>query len=236
MDAKRIFSIILLLFAEALIIICFHYFGGNLNADIRTMNIVVSSIILLLLYADVILPRINLKDKSQKVVGILGVRGTVVFIYILLAISAMILFNVVWKTEFVTQLIIHGIFILILGIGMYYTIAVSDKVVEVFYEEKKNRGRIDEMKKITKEVQLKLEQMNNVPALVRENVDNLQENLRFLSPSDNADSILLESEYVNEMKSLWAMLFNVNPDYSRIQEQIRSCERKYKERKQQYSN
>ena len=236
MDTKKIYSIFLLLCAEALIIICFLYFGHNLESKIITLNICVTSIILLLLYADIVLPRINLKDKTQKTIGILGVRGVVVFVYMFLAIGAMIIFNIDKPVEFNTQLIVHGIILLFLGTGLYYTMAVAEKVVEVNYEEKNNRGRIDEMKKITKEVQIKLDKMKNIPGAVTEKINMLQDNLRFLAPSDKADAISLESDFINEMKILWGVLFNVPPDYDAINEQIGNCERVYKERKQQYSN
>jgi len=236
MDTKKLFSIFLLICAEALVIICFLYFGHNLDSKILAINICVTSIILLLLYADIVLPRINLKDKTQKAIGVLGVRGFVAFIYMFFAIGAMITFNINKPVDIYTQLIVHGVLLLILGVGLYYTIAVSDKVVEVYTAEKMNRGRVDEMKKMTKEVQLKLDRMKNVPVAVTEKICALQDNLRFLSPTDNADAISLESDFLNEMKTLWNSLFNIPPDYDQINEQIRNCERVYKERKQQYSN
>jgi len=236
MDAKKIFSVFLLIIAETLVIICFLYFGNNLDSKILTLNICVTSIILLILYFDIILPRIDLKDKAQKAIGTLGVKGVVGFIYMFLSIGAMISFNINEPVVFYTQLIVHGILFLFLGIGMYYIMSLSDKVLEVYTEEKKNRGHVDEMKNITKEVRLKIDQMKEIPALVTERINALQDNLRFLSSTDNQEAFLLESSYVNEMKKVWDSLFDTPLNFDKIFELINNCERVYKERKQQYSN
>jgi len=236
MDAKKIFSVFLLIIAEALVIICFLYFGNNLDSKILTLNICVTSIILLILYFDIILPRIDLKDKAQKAIGTLGVKGVVGFIYMFLSIGAMISFNINEPVVFYTQLIVHGILFLFLGIGMYYIMSLSDKVLEVYKEEKKNRGHVDEMKNITKEVRLKIDQMKEIPTLVTERINALQDNLRFISSTDNQEAFLLESSYVNEMKKVWDSLFDTPLNFDKILELINNCERVYKERKQQYSN
>ena len=64
MNAKKIFSLLLALFGEALIIFCFLHFGKNVQTEILTLNIIVSTIIYCLVFVDVIFPWVNLKDKS----------------------------------------------------------------------------------------------------------------------------------------------------------------------------
>ena len=112
----------------------------------------------------------------------------------------------------------------------------SDKVREVYIEEKQNRDRIDEMKKATKELQLKLDAMNNIPAEIVNRIIELQENLKYLSPSNSIDAIGLESKFVEEMRVL-SSCFADNPiNIEKIISNIKNCERTYKERKQVFSN
>ena len=112
----------------------------------------------------------------------------------------------------------------------------SDKVSEVYFEEKQNRDRIDEMKKVTKELQLKLDAMNNIPIEIINRINELQENLRYLSPSNNSDALVLESKFVEEIRML-NNCFSDNPlNIEIVISNIKNCERTYKERKQIFSN
>jgi hypothetical protein len=112
----------------------------------------------------------------------------------------------------------------------------SDKVREVYFEEKQNRDRIDEMKKVTKELQLKLDAMNDIPAEIVNRINELQENLRYLSPSNSSDSLGLESKFVEEMRVLSSCFVDNPLNFEKIISNIKNCERTYKERKQVFSN
>lgn len=236
MNTKRIFSLLLALFGEALLIFCFLHFGKNVQSEILTLNIIVSTIIYCLLFVDALLPWINLKDKSQKQIGSIGLRWFFSFFYLILAIGVMIIFNFVKPIHFTNQIIIHGLLFFLLLLGLFMAFSSSDKVREVYIEEKQNRDRIDEIKKATKELQLKLDAMNNIPAEIVNRINELQENLRYLSPSNSSDAIGLESKFVEEMRAL-SSCFADNPiNIEKIISNIKNCERTYKERKQVFSN
>lgn len=236
MNAKKIFSLLLALLGEALIIFCFLHFGKNVQTEILTLNIIVSTIIYCLVFVDVIFPWVNLKDKSQKQIGSIGLRWFFTFFYLILAIGVMVIFNTVKPIHFTNQIIIHGILFFLLLLGLFMAFSSSDKVREVYIEEKQNRDRIDEMKKATKELQLKLDAMNNIPPEIISRINELQENLRYLSPSNNNEALVLESKFVEEVKKL-SNCFSDNPlNMEVVISNIKNCERTYKERKQVFSN
>jgi hypothetical protein len=235
MNAKKIFSLLLALFGEALLIFCFLHFGKNLQSEILTLNIVVFTIIYCLVFVDFLFPWINLKDKSQKQIGSIGLRWFFTFFYVILAIGVVIVFNSVKPIDYTNQIIIHGILFFFLLLGMYMAFSSSDKVSEGYEEEKQNRDRIDEMKKATKELQLKLDAMN-IPTEIVTRINELQENLRYLSPSNSKVAIGLENKFIEEMRAL-SSFFADNPlNIEKIISNIKNCERTYKERKQVFSN
>jgi hypothetical protein len=235
MNAKKIFSLLLALFGEALLIFCFLHFGKNLQSEILTLNIVVFTIIYCLVFVDFLFPWINLKDKSQKQIGSIGLRWFFTFFYVILAIGVVIVFNSVKPIDYTNQIIIHGILFFFLLLGMYMAFSSSDKVSEGYEEEKQNRDRIDEMKKATKELQLKLDAMN-IPTEIVTRINELQENLRYLSPSNSKVAIGLENKFIEEMRVL-SSFFADNPlNIEKIISNIKNCERTYKERKQVFSN
>ncbi len=102
--------------------------------------------------------------------------------------------------------------------------------------DKKHAADIDEMKKITKEVQLKFDQMTNIPDDIISKINELQENLRYISPSNNVEAIELEENYVNQMRLVSNCLFDIPLHFDKIKENIKNCEINYKERKQIFSN
>jgi len=236
MNAKKIFSILLVIFGEALLILCFLHFGRNVQTEILTLNIVVSTIIYCLLFIDIIIPWVDFKDKSQKVIGSIGLRWFFTFFYMLLAIGAMVVFNSVKPIHFTNQIIIHGILFFLLLLGFFIAFISSDKVRGVYVEEKQNRDRIDEMKKATKEVQLKIDQMKNIPTDIINKLNDLQENLRFLSPCNNSNAYELEAKFVEEMRALNGCFFDIPLNLEKINDNIQNCNRTLKERKQVFSN
>lgn len=225
-----------MLAGEALIIICFLYFGRNLANGILTLNIIVSTIIYALFFLDIIFPMVDFKDKSQKAIGSLGLRWVFTSLYTFTAIAAMIIFNTVKPIDINSQLLIQAILFFLLALGLYTAISSSQKVHEVFIEESKTRDHIDEMKKATKNVLLKLDQMKNIPADVNSRITAIHENLRFISPSNNKEAFKLESDFLNEMNSIKDCLFDIPLNYEKIIENIHRCESSYKERKQIFTN
>jgi len=236
MNAKKIFSLLLALFGEALIVFCFLHFGKNVQTEILILNIIVSTIIYCLVFVDFIFPWVNLKDKSQKQIGSIGLRWFFTFFYLILAIGVMVIFNTVKPIHFTNQIIIHGILFFLVLLGLFLAFSSSDKVREVYIEEKQNRDRIDEMKKATKELQLKIDAMNNIQSDIITRINELQENLRYLSPSNSSAAFELENQFVNEMRSLTDCFFDNPLNYEKILSNIKNCERTYKERKQVFSN
>lgn len=236
MGAKKTFSFFIALFGEALIIFSFLHFGKNLQSEILTLNIVVFSIIYCLVFVDFIFPWVNLKNKAQKQIGSLGLRWFFTYLYIALAIGAMVIFNTVKPIHFTNQILIHGILFFVVLLGLFLAFSSSDKVREVYYEEKQNRDRIDEMKKATKELQLKLDAMNNIPTEITSRINELQENLRYLSPSNNSDAIVLESKFLDDVRSLHYCFLDNPINMEAIISNIKNCERTYNERKQVFSN
>lgn len=236
MNAKKTFSQFIILFGEALLILCFLHFGRNVQTEILTLNIVVSTLIYSLLFIDIIVPWVDFKDKSQKKIGSIGVRWFFTFFYIIAAISAMVVFNSTKPIHFTNQIIIQGILFFLLLLGFLASFSSSDKVGEVYVVEKQNRDRIDEMKKVTKEVQLKIYQMKDVPSDIMNKLNELQENLRFLSPCNNSAAYELETKFTEEMRTLNSCFFNIPLNFDKINENIQNCNRTLKERKQVFSN
>ena len=235
-SSLKVFSVTLLLIGEILIIISFLYFGRNFDQKPLTLNIIISSIIYFLLFIDLLFPMVDFNDKSNKTVGSLGLRWAITFLYMVCAITAMVMLNITYSISISSQAIIHAVLIFFLSLGLYLAYASSAKVNKVFLEENKNRSGLEEIIKIVREVQLKLDQMNNIPVDITKRFKTLQDNLRFIAPSNNREIIEIENVYLKEVKLLQSCLFDIPMNYNKITESVQRCERIYKEYKQFFSN
>ena len=236
MNQKKIFSIFLLLAGETLLIISFLHFGRNLDSKLLTLNIAVSTIIFSFFFIGILVPRVDLKDKSHKSVGAIGMRELFTTIYIIAAIVAMVFFTLIQPIDFYGQILIQAILLFGLSLGLYFALSSSDKVQQVYDKEIQSRGRLEDMKKATKEIQQKLNQMDNISGEIISRMNALQENLRFVSPSNNPESILLQSNFLNKTKCIKDCLFDIPLNNEKIIENIKSCEIIYNEIKHNFSN
>ncbi|MDD4083763.1 MAG: hypothetical protein PHD05_10305 [Sphaerochaetaceae bacterium] len=207
-----------------------------MQTEILTLNIIISSIIYGLLFIDIIVPYVDFKDKSQKTIGSIGLRWVFTFLYMLIAIGAMVVFNSIKPIDFTNQAIIHGVLFFFLLIGFFMAFSSSKKVEEIYVADKQNIDRVGEMKKATKEVQLKIDQMKSVPADIIIKLNDIQENLRFISPCNNSNAYEIETKFVEEMRELNACFFDIPLNIEKINDKIQSCNSTLKERKQVFSN
>lgn len=236
MAVNKPFSMLLALFGEALIIMSFLYFGKNTDVEILTLNIVVTSIVYGLFFMDILIPWVDFKSRSQKTIGSIGIRWFYSILYGALAIGGMVVFNKIPPLEFTLQLLIQGILFFILLLGFYLSFTASEKVEQIYVEEKQLRDQIDGMKAITKELQLKIDAMQDIPSEIVLRINELQDNLRFLSPCNDRVAVELEQQFINEMRAL-DLSFTEKPlNTESTIRHIQNCERTYKERKQVFSN
>jgi hypothetical protein len=236
MNSKNLFSLIVAVFGEILIISCFLHFGKNTAPEILTVNITVASIAYFLLFFDFIFPWVNLKDKSQKQIGSIGLRWVFVFFYLVSVIGTFIFFNLIFPVSFFNLVLIHALLLFMLMIGLLLAFSSSDKVNEVYEEQKQNRARIDEMKRELKELQIKLDNLKNVPDEIITRINELNDNLRYLSPSNNDEALFLENKFVTEVRTLSSCFSDSTLNLELILKNIKNCERIFKERKNVFSN
>jgi len=236
MNTKKLLWWLLLLFGEVLIISAFILFGGNLSDNILILNIIVSSLVYLLFFGGYRAPWIDLKDKSQKQIGSLGVSWKVIWFYSFFAITAMIMCNIALSFPFLVQLIIHGVLLFFLLLGVYLSIQSSDKVKDVYIQETANRSGINEMKTAVRRMKDRMNEVADLPEEFINRINTLEENLRFISPSDNEDAHDLEHSFSQTISDITFSISNFSMNKETIESNLKKLERIYQNRKQIYSN
>ena len=236
MNTKKTLWWLLLLFGEAILITAFILFRGNTPDNILTLNIIVSSLIYGLIFLNYQIPWIDLKDKSQKQIGALGISWFFTWFYAILAVAAMLLSNLTFELLFSTQLIIHAVLLFFLFIGIWLSSRAADKVKDVYEQETSNRNGIIEMKTEMRCLKDKINESNGLPANFTQRIDELEENLRFISPSDNSEAYNLERSFIDALNEIKFAISDYSMNEERIENNLKKLERIYKNRKEIYSN
>jgi hypothetical protein len=236
MDTKKILSWIALLGGEAIIIAAFILFRGSTTDNILVLNIVVSSIIYGLFFIDILVPWIDLADKSQKKTGSLGLRWFFTWCYAVAAIVTMLACNQVFDCSLASQILIHCVLIFFLILGFAASLHSSDKVQQVYQQETLNRNGVLEMKRAITNLKDKISDLPELPANFTDRVNTLEENLRFVSPTENTEAHSLEQQFVKIINDISFALPNYFMNEEAIKNNLKKVERIYQNRKSIYSN
>lgn len=237
MKVSNILSIVAVLLGEAIIIGAFFLWRGNDTPDnIFIMNMVVSSIVYLLCFYDVLIPLINTKDSSHRQVGSLGLRWSVTGIYVVLSVIVMLLFNKVFNVVFIVQLLVHCILLFLLILGVAGVMHSSGKVASVHKVQEFQRHGLDDMKKAVSDFEDVLHECQGAPAEIFDKIMQIKESIRYLSPSNNPEAYDLEHRFVSLMHDASDKLVDYDRNRVEIEKYVSKAERILNSRKDIYSN
>jgi len=236
MGTHKLLSGLLFLLGLALIIGGFFLFGTNLANDIFVLNIVVSTIVFSLYFFDILFPLVDFKDSSQRTVGSLGIRWFVVIIYSALAIALMIVANLKNPPfTFSIQLLVQGILAFGLVLGFITVHNSAKKVSNVYQREQQARSLLNEMKDATYNLVQKTRNMENLPPYLKSKIEQISEDMRYISPSNNQEATELEKDFLDKLQNINLYLNRENIDLDAIEKDIQVCKQVYERRKQIYS-
>jgi hypothetical protein len=232
---KALFSWLLLFFGEAIIIAAFVIFGENTPDDILVLNIVVCSLVYGLFFCNFRAPWIDLKDKSQKQIGAIGLSWFTIWYYAIAAVIFMLATNL-FELSFTFQFITHCVLLFFLFLGLLLSRHSADKVAEVYHEQTATRSGILEMKKAMLALKDKISDTAGLPDSFVRKVNSLEESLRYISPTDNGEAYELESSFVETIESIRFALQDYSLNAEQIESNLKKCERLYQNRKNIYSS
>jgi hypothetical protein len=236
MSTKKILSWLLLLFGEAIIVAAFIIFRGSSPDDIHVLNIVVSSFVYGLTFCNFRAPWIDLKDKTQKQVGKLGISWLVTDIYTIVSVGFMLIANLAYELAFPTQLLVHCGLLFFLFLWLLFSHYSADKVAEVYHEQTANHNGILEMKKAIIALKDKIIETKDLPNNFVQKVNSLEESLRFISPTENSEAHELENSFVKVIESIRFAIQDYSLNAEQIDNNLKKCERIYRNRKNIHSN
>ena len=231
----KIMRWVLLVFGAAIIVSAELLFCGNLENEVLTLDIVVSMIAWLVLFAGIGFPWIDLDDPAQKRVGSLGVFWYSSSFYVLLAIAWMVI-GAQLDLPFKIQLIVHLVLLFGLAVGLTMALRSSEKVGEVYEKEERERRGVTDVRSALAALKESTFNAKNLPEEVVDRITKMCEEARFVSPSNNAEAHRIEDELVHLLPEISSAFFNYEMNAEAIQSKLARCERLLSNRKQIHSN
>jgi hypothetical protein len=228
---------LILLIGEFLLIFSFLHFGSNTPNNVLFLNICVSSIIYFLLSSSILFPILDLKEKAQSGVASIGINWFISIAYTICAIILMLFFSITKNQEYKieTQILIHFILLFFLLVGGFISNKASEKVAEVYHEQKLQRNNLIEIQNLTKKISSRIELMSEISPEFKFKVNKIIEDLRFISPSNSIDANDIENKLKAIIVRIDDMLYNYENNKENIKSTLVQCEQLIKERKQVYS-
>lgn len=218
----------------ALVITGWFIWGDRTQMDFFVLNIVVSVVAYCVMFVDILIPWADLRDKTQRRIGNTGIRWFVQYGYSIVAILILVLCNL-QGLSFSIYIMLQGGLLILLLLGIAISLTTAKKISEV---SQQNSIVVDCVRQMRKNHNAMSEAAYSAsaPQMVIDQINQLGEDLRFISPSNSEESHDIEDD-INEVFAETETLFrNYELNRERIDANLGKASRLIKKRKSTYSN
>ena len=229
MKPKIIYAVLAVVIGEALIIALNILFRGDLPDNVLALNIIVCTLALICSGWWLFVRWDRSEDRVETWVGTLGVNLWGFSIYSTLSIIAMFVMNLhatvdtfsdTYPVEFKYQLLVQGALFIFLVLTRFFSHTVAGQVEKVQTKEQALVSGLDEMKAATRRLQDTVFMCENMDPSLRSILDDIQLNLRYLSPVKSREAHEIENEFVSKVNALIPAFINYKMNEDSIAKQL----------------
>ena len=236
MKLKNLYLVIILLLGEGIIITAFNYYSEGYDRNLVLSNMAVASLIFWIFAIELMNPIINLKDETQAAVGGIGIRWVFLFIFVAGSIAIMVNSFNSKDSELTKFWLFEAALLMLLVLGLYFSRTVTEKVAQVYHEEKKMRSQLNVIKSTLDEIIYSGQTHPAFNPSLDKEIKTLKENLRYLSPSNNPRAEELETQLLEQLQNFKALLLGKDTENQNLNTVLNHCGALLNQRKQLYSN
>jgi hypothetical protein len=228
---KKFIAALIFLFGEGLIIATMLLLHLGLEQNVLILDIIVLSIIWGLISYDTILP-LGLEDtENKKEIGHLGVRWHGQLLYAFAAILMGILGGI-FAWPWVYQLLIQASCFAILIFTFLFAHYTHNAIQSTTSQNQTMINSREQMKIAIKNVQNALFETNNATESIKNSINDIENQLRFISPSDKAEAKEYEEQFIRLANDLTIAFSHIDTDTTKIEQNILRLQRILIQRKQ----
>lgn len=235
MIAKRIYSLLAILIGYGLIIAGFIVFGESLEKNILILDIIMSCLIFTLLAQVTFFPLVNLSNKVNKEVGMLGINLVILPTFCVLSLGLMIC-GMIYEMPFKFQLMGQLVIVFILLVGRIAAIHSGDKVQNIYSKEQtKKEGKVSLRMTMVDFCDYISSVQQLDPAIV-DKLNSIQESIRFITPCDTTEARMMDNQFIQSVEDLKVLMKNTTLNKEKIADEVAHLERILARRKNIYNN
>lgn len=227
---RTILAAIVLLIAEAFIVCAMLLIPIPIPMRVRILDMVVLSIILWMIGYDLFRPLVNLAVKNPPEVGSLGVRWTGQILYMLVAAGFAVV-SVVYDIPFIYQLLGQALLVGLLLLNYYFAMHAAEMVKKVAKKEDAILAGREQMRTAINQIQDEVAISSDLPEYFRVAINDLEEKLRYISPSDKAEAISYEKQFADIASRVCIAMSNFNMNEESIKQDLLRLQRTLENRK-----
>lgn len=233
MDKKTLMSYVAFGGGLALIVACLFIWRGESTPDnVFILNLLVSVAAYSLFFGNLFLVKPVSKDNDSKV-GSWGAKWITVTLYPILAIAALLLLK---QCSFALQLMVQLGLVFLVVLSFLGVFSITSKVQSVAQEQKVVIEGVQTMKRAMSSIQDALIDSPDVPGNYRQKISEIEQALRFISPSDSVEARELESKFVQIASEIEIGLSSFHMNRERLETALLKLDRVLMQRKNTYSN
>lgn len=203
--------------------------------SIKWLDFGVLSIVYWLWISNFTLSPLNLRDPSQKGIGGLGIKwiGSIFYTLFALGFAIACMFYAVEGTvlAFKWQILAQGVILFFLFVMLFNSAVSMDKVEEVYHAEKEKKEGKKNVRNSLQNLAFMMES-RRAPGAATARVKNLNEEARFLTPSDSDAAVEIENRIADCCEAIMLALTDVEINSRRIEELSEQLEMNFRMRKQ----
>ncbi len=222
MNAASIYRVLAILLGYSLIISGFLVFGKSLEDNVKVLDIVVSCSVFTQFAQFIVFRLVRLNKSEHKEVGMMGIHIATLTSFCALALIWMlvgILYDIKFKYQLMGQLFI--LFIMI--VGRFLTLHAGEKVTQVYVNEQQVMFGKTTLRKEMDDF-IYGDAFNKLRPDIQQHLLDMQESLRFISPSANNEAKVIETLFIQALVDLKAMMRDVSLNEEKIVGQVERLE------------
>lgn len=229
MSAKHIYRLIAILLGYGLIISGFFVFGEDLKDNIKILDIIMSCLIFFQFVQFTIFPLVDLNKKAHREVGMMGIHMVAINVCSVLSIL-LIALGIIYELDFKIQLMGQLGVILFALVGRMCTLHAGEKVEQVYQEEQTKLAGKQLLASYMEDLQEVVVQTQDLDETDRRKIQEIEENIRYINPSKQAQAIEKEHQIREVIALLRNMLLGVRVNRAAVHDEVEHLSRLLEQR------
>ena len=232
---KRIFISTLVIIVGILLIITgfIHFWPQKADSTLLIVDIVVTIIAWSLMTFDLFHPLMDINKQQPRQTGSLGVRWFATYGYFVVVVTIMLIGGCVNpRISPFGQTMLQAVVLLLLVIVLVSAFHAGDKVEELAHQEKQLISRKDRMKQVIQQIQDTVACSADIPIEIKKRLKDLEENIRYITPTEKLEAVELEEEFCNLADSINEKFARWDINSDSIEQVLQKMERTLNNRKQ----